>query len=32
VILAPWRSQSAQQPAELGLEELQLSLPMLDGR
>jgi hypothetical protein len=32
VNLAPWRPQSAQQPSELGLEELQLSLPMLDGR
>jgi hypothetical protein len=30
--LAPGRSQSAQQPRELGLEELQLSLSMLDGR
>jgi MFS family permease len=28
VSLAPWRSQSAQQPSELGFEELQLSLPM----
>jgi hypothetical protein len=32
VSLVPWRSQSAQQPSELGFEELQLSLPMLDGR
>ncbi len=29
---APWRSQSAQQPSELRLKELQLSLPMMDGR
>jgi hypothetical protein len=32
VVLAPWRSQSAQQPSQLAFEELQLGLPMLDGR
>jgi hypothetical protein len=32
VILAPRRSQSAQQPSELGLKEPQLSLSMLDRR